>query len=79
VTVEWSERALAAVSRYLDDPAGLTAALNAADALAAEPEPAGSVRWGATWRRLHVGRYRILYAIEHDLIMIHRVDRVGER
>jgi mRNA interferase RelE/StbE len=79
VIVEWSERALAAVSRYLDDPAGLTVAIDAADALAADPEPGGSVRWGPSWRRLHVGRYRIVYAIDDELITVHRLDRVQGR
>lgn len=79
MTVEWSERALAAVSRYLDDPAGLTSALDAADAMAGDPEPAGSVRWGPAWRRLHVGRYRIVYAIDGSLITIHRLDRITSR
>jgi mRNA-degrading endonuclease RelE of RelBE toxin-antitoxin system len=37
--------------------------------------PADSFRWG-DMHRLRVGRYRIMYVIEGDLITIERVDRV---
>jgi mRNA interferase RelE/StbE len=61
----------------MDDRAGLQAAMDAADALADDPDPPGSVRWGGTeWRRLRAGRYRILYSVEGDLVTIMRIDRI---
>lgn len=50
--------------------------LAALDALAADPYPAESFRWGEMLR-LRAGRYRIMYAVEGDLITIERVDRVS--
>ena len=81
MTVEYSPQAVSTASRFLgDDPVGLRAALDAADALADGPDPEASVRWGATpWRRLRAGRYRILYVVEGELITVHRVDRVTAR
>ena len=78
MTIDWDEEAITAVSRFLDDPAGLAVALDAIGRLAEDPDPAEAVRWGHTpWRRLRAGRYRILYAVEGDLITIRRVDRVA--
>ena len=58
------------------DTRGLTGVVAAADALAADPYPAESFRWGDILR-LRVGRYRIMYVAEGDLITIERVDRVS--
>jgi len=43
-----------------EDTAGMTAVVAAVDALAGDPYPAESFRWG-DMRRLRVGRYRIMY------------------
>jgi hypothetical protein len=43
--------------------------------LAQNPYPAESFRWGDVLR-LRVGRYRIMYIVEGELITIQRVDRV---
>lgn len=74
--MEWSPRAVATASRFLDDAEGVRAVLGALDALAEDPYPAQSFRWG-DMLRLRVGRYRIMYVIEGDLITIERVDRVS--
>ena len=73
--IEWSARAITTASRFLADTSGMTAVVAAVDGLEAEPYPADSFRWG-DMHRLRVGRYRILYVIEGDLITIDRVDRV---
>ena len=74
--VEWSPRAVTTASRFLDDSGGMRAVVSALDALAGNPYPAESVRWG-DMLRLRVGRYRIMYVVEGDLITIERVDRVS--
>jgi mRNA-degrading endonuclease RelE of RelBE toxin-antitoxin system len=53
----------------------MTAVVAALDALAQNPYPAESFRWGDVLR-LRVGRYRIMYVVEGELITIQRVDRV---
>jgi mRNA interferase RelE/StbE len=74
--VVFDEPVTLSLGKYLDDRAGLRAALDAIDALAANPRPAGSVPWGPTLRRLHIGRYRVLYETGETTIWIRRVDRV---
>lgn len=74
--VEWSPRAITTASRFLADTSGMTAVMTALDALTWDPYPAESFRWG-DMIRLRVGRYRIMYVVEDDLITIDRVDRVG--
>jgi hypothetical protein len=76
VTVEWSPRAVTTASRFLTDRAGMTAVVDAVDALAADPYPPESFAWGGT-RRLRVDPYRVMYVVEGDLITIDRVDRVS--
>jgi mRNA-degrading endonuclease RelE of RelBE toxin-antitoxin system len=75
VTIEWSPRAITTASRFLSDKPGLTAVVAAVDALAADPDPPESFRWGDT-RRLRAGAYRVMYVIEGARITIDRVDRV---
>lgn len=64
------------LGRYMDDPAGLARVLDAIDALAGDPSPAGSFHRGE-YHRLRVGLYRVIYAVEADVITIDRVDRVS--
>jgi mRNA-degrading endonuclease RelE of RelBE toxin-antitoxin system len=75
VTIEWSPRAITTASRFLSDKPGLTAVVEAVDALAADPYPPESFRWGDT-RRLRAGPYRVMYVIEGGRITIDRVDRI---
>ena len=60
----------------MDDTAGLTAVLDATEALAAEPQPPEAFRWGEV-SRLRVGRYRVFYTVAGDAVTIDRVDRVA--
>jgi len=52
------------------------AVVTSLDALGGDPYPAESFPWG-DMLRLRVGRYRIMYVVEGDLITIERVDRVS--
>jgi hypothetical protein len=64
--VYWESAFTVQVSKYLqDDPAGLTELIAVTDALADNPFPPGSVAWGEAYRRLHPGRYRVLYRLDH--------------
>ncbi|MGK5696645.1 type II toxin-antitoxin system RelE family toxin [Streptomyces sp. URMC 128] len=63
--------ALDAAARFLKaDPSGLALVLDTIDKLADDPRPAGSVPYGLDIRRLRVGDYRVLYAIDDDVIHI---------
>ncbi len=75
MSLEWSPRAVTTASRFLDDTGGMKAVVAVLDALAADPCPAESFRWGEMLR-LRAGSYRVLYVVEGDLITIERVDRV---
>jgi hypothetical protein len=76
VTVEWSPRAITTASRFLTDRAGMTAVVDAIDALETDPYPLDSFAWGdnappSGWP------VPVMYVIEGDLITIDRVDRVS--
>ncbi len=77
--LQWDPEALASAGRFLGDQPGMRAINAAVSALPGDPEPP----WpdGAhhgTYHRLRVGRYRVRYEIDGDLITIRRVDRVRE-
>jgi mRNA interferase RelE/StbE len=74
--VVFDEPVSLSLGKYLDDRAGLRTVLDAIDALADDPRPAGSVPWGPMLSRLHVGRYRVLYEIGQATTWVRRVDRV---
>lgn len=73
--VEWRDIAKATAARFIADQAGMRALNEAVSGLARDPEPAEAVVHGA-YRRLRVGRYRLLYEVEDEAIVIVRVDRV---
>jgi hypothetical protein len=50
--------------------------MDAIDVLADDPYPPGSFPWGEMMR-LRVGRYRVMYVVEGDLITVERVDRAA--
>ena len=75
--VTWSDQARAAFPLYARDREGWAAVLAAARALEQDPYPAYGEHHGE-YHRLHVGRYRVWYEIDGDLITIRRVDRVRE-
>ena len=73
--VEWSAAAQASVRRYMRDQTGMQAVTAAVARLADDPYPSTGFHRG-DWHRLHVGAYRVLYAVEDDLVTVVRVDRV---
>ncbi len=73
--IEWSPAARASARRYLADQAGMRTVSVAVAALADDPDPPEAFIRG-DYRRLRVGRYRIRYVLEEDLITIERVDRI---
>lgn len=76
--IEWSDIAQATFARFMrDDQAGLVAVNRSVTGLADDPTPAAAFVRGDEYRRLHAGRYRVLYKVRDDLITIVRVDRVS--
>lgn len=77
--IVWDEAAVFGAARHLaDDPAGLRQLLGAVDLLSGEPRPRGAGEHGAGLCRIHVGRYRVLYAITHPLaVVILHIGRLG--
>jgi mRNA interferase RelE/StbE len=64
------------LGRFLDDPAGLGEAMAAVDALAEDPFPEGSVPYGKSHRRLHVGVYRATYEVTQETVVVINMARV---
>ena len=59
------------------DQDGMRAVGVAIAALAADPNPPEAFHRGR-YHRLRVGPYRVMYAIDSDVITVERVDRVAE-
>ncbi|MFF0428521.1 MULTISPECIES: type II toxin-antitoxin system RelE/ParE family toxin [unclassified Streptomyces] len=79
--IVWDEAAIDAAARFLkDDPDGLRQLMDSIDLLADQPRPEGSAEYGSPdLRRMHVGRYRVLYEITEatiTVVVIH-IGRVG--
>ncbi len=70
--IVWADEAFAAAEAFLaDDPAGLAAVFDRVDDLADDPHPPQAFQWGNTdFLRLRIGRYRVLYEIEEEVIRI---------
>jgi mRNA interferase RelE/StbE len=81
VRVQYEERALDQVAGFLaDDALGVKATMDGVDALAVDPRPPTSFPFGSPdERRLHVGRYRVMYRIHEDMISVWWVGRIGGR
>jgi mRNA interferase RelE/StbE len=80
-TIIWDEPAINAAARFLkDDPEGLQQIMDAVDLLADFPRPPGTAEYGSPdLRRMHVGRYRVMYEITEatvTIVVIH-LGRVG--
>jgi mRNA interferase RelE/StbE len=79
-TIEWDLVALDRAAQFMkSDVTGVDQVVAACDLLAENPRPAGSFAYGsADVRRIHVGRYRILYEIHEaqQNITIARLGRV---
>jgi mRNA interferase RelE/StbE len=75
--VVYEEQAIDQAAGFLaDDPEGLAEALDAIDRLVDDPRPAGSFPYGSPdLRRLRVGRYRVLYEINGDVVSIGQIAR----
>ncbi|MFE3880657.1 type II toxin-antitoxin system RelE/ParE family toxin [Kitasatospora sp. NPDC059146] len=71
-TIIWDEPAINAAARFLkDDPDGLRQVMDAVDLLADTPRPQGSAEYGSLdLRRMHVGRYRVMYEITEATVTI---------
>ncbi|MEV7277991.1 type II toxin-antitoxin system RelE/ParE family toxin [Streptomyces sp. NPDC093111] len=71
-TVLWDEPALDVAAKFLvDDPDGLRQVFEATDLLADDPRPAGTSEYGSrNLRRMHVGRYRVMYEITEATITV---------
>ncbi len=72
-----SPAATALARRYLRDQDGMRAIGVAVAALADDPYPPQGFHRGR-YHRLRVGRYRVLYVVDHEVITIERVDRVAD-
>lgn len=70
--VFWEEPALDVATRFLrDDPDGLQQVFKATDLLAVDPRPEGTTEYGSPdLRRMHVGRYRIMYEITESTVTV---------
>lgn len=77
--VIYEEQALSQAAGFLaDDPAGVGAAMDAVDLLADDPRPAESFAYGSPdLRRLHTGRYRVMYRIEGDTVSVWHIGRLA--
>jgi mRNA interferase RelE/StbE len=70
--IVWDEAAIDAAARFLkDDPEGLRQLMDAVDLLADQPRPPGTIAYGSPdLRRMHVGRYRVLYEVTAATVTI---------
>jgi hypothetical protein len=75
VKIRWSPAAIVLARRYMHDQDAMRA-IGTAAALADDPYPPEAFHRGR-YHRLRVGRYRVIYVIDGDLITIGRVDRVA--
>jgi mRNA interferase RelE/StbE len=79
--ITWSVPALDRAAGFLrDDADGVAAVLDAVDELADDPCPEDSLGLGSDdLRRMTVGRYRVMYEIEHDAagITVVHLGRLG--
>lgn len=70
--VIWETLALDAATRFLkDDPEGLRQVFASAELLAVNPRPDGTGTYGSpNVRRMHSGRYRLLYEVHARQIRV---------
>jgi mRNA interferase RelE/StbE len=70
--IVWDEAAIDTAARFLkDDPDGLRQLMDAVDLLADDPRPDGTFEYGSPdLRRMHVGRYRVMYEITDTTLTI---------
>ncbi|MFG2439673.1 type II toxin-antitoxin system RelE/ParE family toxin [Streptomyces sp. NPDC048508] len=70
--IVWDKSAIDAAARFFKDDADeLRQLMDAVDLLADRPRPEGSTPYGSPdLRRMHVGRYRLMYEITEATITI---------
>jgi mRNA interferase RelE/StbE len=69
--IHWRIQALQEAERLArTDPEGIRQVFESADLLAEDPRPQGSFPYGVNIRRIHVGRYRVMYEIEDGRLTI---------
>ncbi len=70
--IVWADEAFSAAQLFMaDDPKGLAAVFDRVDQLASEPRPATAYQWGNTGLlRLRIGRYRVVYEVDHQVVRI---------
>ena len=74
--IRWSDAGKASARCFMrDDQDGLREVGLAILALADDPYPADAFHRGS-YHRLRVGRYRVMYFTDDDVITIERVDRL---
>jgi mRNA-degrading endonuclease RelE of RelBE toxin-antitoxin system len=76
--IRWSPAATALAHCYMHDQDGMRAIGAAVAALADDPCPPGGFHRGQ-YHRLRVGRYRVIYFTDGDVITIERIDHVGDK
>ena len=74
--IEWNPAATVLARQYMHDQDGMRAIGAAIAALADDPYPPEAFHRGR-YHRLRVGRYRVVYTVEDELITINRVDRLA--
>lgn len=75
--VVYEEQAINQAAGFLaDDPDGVAQVMDALDGLADNPRPPESFPYGSPdLRRLRIGRYRVMYEIRDDTIVIGNIAR----
>ena len=73
-----TEEVSLSLGRYMDEPAGLAEVLDALDTLADDARPPGSFHRG-DYPRLRIGRYRVLYDITEETVLVRHIARVAAR
>jgi mRNA-degrading endonuclease RelE of RelBE toxin-antitoxin system len=76
VRIEWSPAVRASARRFMGDQDGMRALGAAVAGLVLDPYPPEGFHRGE-YHRLRVGRFRVVYVIDDDLITVERVDRAG--
>jgi mRNA-degrading endonuclease RelE of RelBE toxin-antitoxin system len=76
VNIRWTPAATALARQYMRDQDGMRTIGVAIAALVDDPYPPEAFHRGR-YHRLRVGRYRVVYSVDGDLITIDRVDRVA--
>ena len=72
--IEWSPAARMSARRYLADQPGMRAIGALVEELTEDPFPAAGFHRG-DYHRLRTGAYRVVYAVEDEVLTIVRVDR----